>query len=163
VFTTRSTYRPAVLCAFACALLVAAAPVAAAPADMHASFAQAAATAQQQDMRSPDTSDAAVSARKQDLRYLAGSSYTPGSTPAVSGRTGVTAVDSAPRTLPGPPTWPVNPQPIKPAPVVHVSGSGSGLDWTLIGLGIAGSLLLVGGIAGLTRHSRRIARARLAA
>jgi hypothetical protein len=30
-------------------------------------------------------------------------------------------------------------------------------------LGIAGSLLLVGGIAGLARHSRRIARARLAA
>jgi hypothetical protein len=171
VFTTRSMHRPAVLCVVACALLVAPAPVAAAQhADMHASFAQAAAKAQQQqqDLRSADTRDAAVSPRTQDLRHLqAGGSYTPGSNPAVSGRTvtapGATAVDPAPRTLPGPPTWPVNPEPIKPAPVVHVSGSGSGLDWTLIGLGIAGSLLLVGGIAGLTRHSRRIARARLAA
>jgi hypothetical protein len=171
VFITRSTYRPAALCVVACALLVAAAPAAAAqPADMHASVALAAAKAQQQqDLRSADARDAAVSARKQDLRHLqAGGSYTPGSTPAVSGGTvnapGATAVDSATqRTLPGPPTWPVNPQPIKPAPVVHASGSGSGVDWTLIALGVAGSLLLVGGITGLTRHSRRVARARLAA
>jgi hypothetical protein len=156
----------------AAALAIAALAVPAAqaqPTDMHASVAQAAAKAQQkQDLRSADTRDAAVSARKQDLRHLqAGGSYTPGSTPAVSGQAvnarGATAVDSASqRPLPGPPTWPVNPQPIKPAPVVHTSDSG-GLDWTTIGLGIAGSLLLVAGVAGVARHRRRLGRAPIAA
>jgi hypothetical protein len=46
--------------------------------------------------------------------------------------------------------------------VVHVS-DGGGLDWTTIGLGIAGGLLLVAGVAGAARHSRRLARARIAA
>jgi hypothetical protein len=60
----------------------------------------------------------------------------------------------SPRPLPGPPTWPVNPQPIKPAPAVHVSERG-GLDSTTIGLGIAGSLLLLAGGAAVARHNRR--------
>jgi hypothetical protein len=46
--------------------------------------------------------------------------------------------------------------------VVHVSDNG-GFDWTTIGLGIAGGLLLVAGIAGLAVHSRRLGRGRIAA
>jgi hypothetical protein len=131
----------------AAALTIAALAVPAAqaqPADMRASVAQALAQEQQkQDLRSAD------------------------STPAVSGQAvnapGATAVDSvSQRPLPGPPTWPVNPEPIKPAPVVDVS-DGGGLDWTTIGLGIVGSLLLVAGVAGGARHSRRVGRARIAA
>lgn len=160
MFTTRSMHRPAVVAVLAVALIAIAAPIAAAqPTDMHASIAQATTKAhQKQDMRSPDARGAAISARKQDLNHLrAGglNSYTPGSN---------SIVPASPRTLPGAPTWPVNPQPIKPAPAVHVSGSSSnGLDWTTIGLGTAGGLLLVAGIAGLAVHSRRLGRARIAA
>ena len=67
----------------------------------------------------------------------------------------------SPRPLPGP-TWPVNPQPIKPAPAVHVSDRG-GLDWTTIGLGIAGSLLLVAGGAAVARRNRRVQHTRVTA
>ena len=74
------------------------------------------------------------------------------------------AIDAATRPpLAGPPTWPVNPQPIKPAPVVHASDGGNGLDWTTIGLGLAGALLAVGSVVVIARHSRRIGRARVAA
>jgi hypothetical protein len=101
-------------------------------------------------------------------------SYTPGATPAVaytSGATpgeastpGASAGDSATRpSVPGPPTWPVNPQPIKPVPAVHASDTGGGLDRTTIGLGIAGGLLAIGGIVGIARRSRRIERARVTA
>ena len=64
--------------------------------------------------------------------------------------------------LPGPPTWPVNPEPIESAPAVHASDNG-GLDWTTIGLGVAGSLLLVAGVAAVARHNRRIQRTRMTA
>jgi hypothetical protein len=123
------------------------------PADIHAPVAQAAAKAQQkQDLRSPDARDAAVNARRQDLNHLrAGglTSYTPGAT----------AVDSTTRrSLPGPPTWPVNPRPITPAPAAKVTDGGNGVDWTTIALGIAGSLLAVGGLAAVTSRRRRTQR-----
>jgi hypothetical protein len=133
VLTTRSIHRTTIVAALACALLAIAAPVAAAqPADMHASFAEAAAKAQQkQDLRSPDARDA-----------------------------GVKKTTTAP--LPGPPTWPLNPEPLQPPSVVQASDDG-GLDWTTIGLGIGGSLLVLGSIAGAVLHSRRVARGQVAA
>jgi hypothetical protein len=56
-------------------------------------------------------------------------------------------------TLPGPPTWPAHPQPIKAIPAVDDS---SGVNWTTIGLGLAGSLLAVSGIVALTGRHRRL-------
>jgi hypothetical protein len=125
VLTARSTHRTTIVAVLACALLAIAAPAGAAPPpDMHASFAEAAAKAQQpQDLRSPDSREASVSAT---------------TTPS----------------WPGPPTWPVNPAPVQPAPVVQTS-DGSGLDWTTITLGVGGSLLVLGGIAGVVLHGRR--------
>jgi hypothetical protein len=111
------------------------------PADMHASVAQAAAKAQnKQDLRSADARDAAQHPR------------------------GATAVEST--TQAGPPTWPAHPQPLTPAPAAEVTdgGTGNGINWTTIGLGIAGSLLAVSGLAALTtRRSRRLQRLRAAA
>jgi hypothetical protein len=130
----------------ALAVTALAAPAAQArPADMHASVAEATAKAQQQQgRRSPDTIDAA--------RFR-------GHGAAVVNAPGATAVDSAtrpaPRTLPGPPTWPVNPQPITPARAVKVVDDG-GVDWTPIALGIVGGLLAVGAVAVLTTRRRRM-------
>jgi hypothetical protein len=66
------------------------------------------------------------------------------------------------RRLPGPPTWPVNPQPITPARAVNNPAS-SDVNPTTIGLGIAASLLAIAGVAGLARRSRRVQRARVTA
>ena len=60
------------------------------------------------------------------------------------------------RVLAGPPTWPAQPQPIKAVPVADDS---SAVNWTTIGLGLAGSLLAVSGFIALTgRRSRRLRR-----
>ena len=119
------------------------------PADMHASFAEAAAKAQQkQGLRSPDAIDAAR------LR---------GHAAAAVNAPGATAVDSATRPAPrtaNPPTWPVNPEPITPAPAVKVVDDGA--DWTTIALGIAGGLLAVCALAVLTTRRRRTQRLRMA-
>ena len=114
--------------------------------DIHAPLARAAAKAQKnEDLRSPDAKVGA---------------YTPGAIPAVTYTSGTTAAPAT-RHLPGPPTWPVNPQPITPA---RVTDGDNGADWTTIGLGIAGSLLAVGGLAAFTRrHSRRTRRLRTTA
>lgn len=111
------------------------------PADMHAPPAKAGSAQQKsqtptQDLRSADAQDAARNPR--DAREAA-------------------------RPRPGPPTWPAYPQPITPTPVVEAPGSGGGIDWTTIGLGIAGSLLAVSGLAVLASRSRRIQRPRISA
>jgi len=129
----------------AAALAIAAIAVPAAqaqPADMHASLAQATAKTQnKQDLRSADARDAAQN---------------PVNAP------GTSAVESA--TQPGPPTWPAHPQPLTPAPVAEVTDGDTGINWTTIGLGIAGSLLAVSGLAALTsRRSRRLQRFRATA
>ena len=134
MLTTRFTHRTRIVAVLACALLVIAAPVAGAQSDdMHASFAEAAAKAQQQqqDLRSPDARD-------------------------------VAAKTATKRPLPGPPTWPLNPEPLQPPSVVQATDDG-GHDWTTIGLGFGGSLLVLGGIAGAVLHSRRVARGQVAA
>ena len=114
------------------------------PADMHASFAQAAAKSQQQqDLRSPDAIDAAR------LR---------GHAAAAVNAPGATAADSA--TRPAPPTWPVNPPPITPAHTVKAVDDG-GIDWMPITLGILGGVLAVGAVV-LTTRRRRTHGVRLA-
>jgi hypothetical protein len=70
------------------------------------------------------------------------------------------AQDPARRRLPGPPTWPVNPQPITPAHAINNPAS-SDVNPTTIGLGIAASLLAIAGVAGLARRSRRVQHARI--
>jgi hypothetical protein len=57
------------------------------------------------------------------------------------------------QTLPGPPTWPAHPQSIKAVPAADDSSS---VNWTTIGLGLAGSLLAVSGTFALTGRHRRL-------
>jgi hypothetical protein len=142
------------------------------PADMHASVAEATAKAQQQqDLRSPDGIEAARRHNHvavQDLRTPDGIEAAGlrghAAADAINAR-GATAVDSAtrpaPRTFAGPPTWPANPQPIATVHAVKVVDDG-GVDWTTIGLGIAGGLLAVSVLAFLTTRRRRTQRLRLA-
>jgi hypothetical protein len=121
------------------------------PVDMHASTALAAAQAQhRQDLRSPDAADAAQHPRK---------------SPVVVNAPGATVVDSQSSTkpvAPGQPTWATNPKPIPPAPVA-ASASDDGVDWATIGLGIAATLLVLGGIAAVASRSRRLPRAGVSA
>jgi hypothetical protein len=79
--------------------------------------------------------------------------YTPGSVPAVSYPSGQNAAPARP--VLGPPTWPVGPKPLPPAP----ADEGNGLDGTTTALGIAGCLLAVCGI-GAAVQNRRTRRAR---
>jgi hypothetical protein len=53
-------------------------------------------------------------------------------------------------------------QPVTPAPVAETPDSG-GIGWMTIGIGIAGSLLAVSGLAVLAGRSRRIPRPRISA
>ena len=105
------------------------------PSDMHASVALANAQANRQDMRSPDARDAALNAVRP--------------APAVNAP-GATAVDSQSK-LPATHSAPVAP-------------ADDGVDWTTIALGIAGSLIAVGGIALLAnRRTRQTHRVRATA
>jgi hypothetical protein len=151
------------------------------PADMHASVAQAAAkTQQKQDLRSADARDAARHPRTPDHAIQAPAAtkheqdarprdtnvgaYTPGAIPAVSYPSGATADNPVTRpSVPGPPTWPVNPEPITPAPAAKVTDRGNGVDSTTIGLGIAGSVLALAALVGIARRTRRLERARITA
>jgi uncharacterized protein YcnI len=113
------------------------------PADMHASVAQANAKAQQQEQQRLDSPHGIDAPR---LRGHAAA--------AAVKAPGATAVDSA--TQPGPPTWPVNPQPISSAPTVKAVDDG-GTDWMPVALGIAGGLLAIGAVALLaTRRRTRV-------
>jgi hypothetical protein len=127
-----------------------AAPAAGAmPADMHASTAQGAAQAQQQDLRSPDAADAALHPRKSPVQVNA-----PGATVVDSQSTDTPAA-------PGQPTWAVNPKPLHaPAQPASTSVSDDGTDWVAIGLGAGLTLLVLGGIAVLTSRSRTLPRTR---
>ena len=135
MLTTRSTHRTTIVAVLACALLAIAAPVAARAGggDMHALVRRGG-------REGAAEAGPALSRRPRTRR--------------------VKTTTTAP--LPGPPTWPVNPEPIAPAPVVQATDD-DGLDWTTIGLGIGGSLLVLGGIAGAVLHSRRVARGQVAA
>ena len=108
------------------------------PADMHASTAIAAARAQEKrDMRLPGARTAELPPRD--------------------------AGKAVPAPLPGPPTWPVNPQVIEPTASAETT-DGQGIDWAPIAIGGAASLLLVAGLAVLgTRRTRRLHRPRVTA
>jgi hypothetical protein len=118
------------------------------PADMHASVAQATAKVQQREgLRSPDTIDAARFPRDAVAQLR-------GHGAAVVNAPGATAVDSASRqSQAGPPTWPVNPQPISPVHTVKAVDDG-GTNWLPIALGIVGGLLAVGAVAFLATRRR---------
>ncbi len=66
---------------------------------------------------------------------------------------------ASPRQLPGPPTWPMHPTPITPAPAaVADDGDGGGVDAPIVAAIIAGALALGTGftVAGL-RHRTDVA------
>jgi hypothetical protein len=115
------------------ALAAPAAQAQAQPPDMHASTAQAAAQIQKkQDLRGEAARDAALHPRD--------------------------AGTVAPRPVPGPPTWPANPQAIAPAPAAETT-DGSGIDWTPIAIGVGASLLGMAGLLALNgRRTRRLHR-----
>jgi hypothetical protein len=105
------------------------------------------ATPQKQDLRAPDQVGGGVVAAPgtgvvQDLR--APDQVAPGT-------------QSAP-VVAGPPTWPVNPQPIKTAPTNATSDNGID-DGVLIALG-GGALLLVAGVGVAGRKRLQVVRQR---
>ena len=123
-----------------------------APPDMHASTAQAAKVQQShQDLRSPDAADAALHPRK---------------SPIVVNAPGATVVDSQSTdkpVAPGQPTWAVNPQPLHaPAQPASTTATDDGTDWTTIAIGAGLTLLIIGGIALMSR-SKALPRTRLSA
>jgi hypothetical protein len=61
--------------------------------------------------------------------------------------------------LPGPPTWPVDPEPLpRPTASVPAKGDDDGGGWLLAGLGLTGAGIAAGGAAGLARRYRIRAR-----
>ena len=99
-----------------------------------------------QDLRSPDAGDAQ---RRQDLRP-------PRPTATPRDKTIEPPLPARRLALP--------PRAAQPGPGGPCDGpSGSGLDWTTIVLGIAGSLLVLGGIAAVVVHGRRAGRAHISA
>ena len=74
------------------------------------------------------------------VSYPSGGAYTPGAIPAVS-----------------------YPRPVAPADAVQAPDSSGGVSRTTIGLGIAGSLLAIGAITGMTLRTRRNGRTRISA
>ena len=97
--------------------------------------ALAAPTSAAYDIHAPLARAAAKAQKHEDLRSPDAKvgAYTPGAIPAVS-----------------------YPRPVAPAHAVQASDGSGGVSRTTIGLGIAGSLLAVGGLAAFTtRHSRR--------
>ena len=159
----RRTHRLTLAGALTCALLasIATGQAAARPAhDPPPPVAVHASAAGAQDMRSADARDAAlrpsraerpVNAGAQDLRSADArdAALRPSRAERSVIAPGATAADSATR--------------IGPAPVVQAPDGGNGVDWTTIGFGIAGALLVLMGAVALVRHSRRIGRARVAA
>ena len=108
----------------ATAIAAPAAAAAAQPADMHASTAIAAAKAQQrQDLRGEHAKDAAQHPRKTQASLIVAS--------------------------PGHPSESGNAKPLPPA-AARATTSDDGVDWTTIALGVAGTLLVFGGIVALT-------------
>jgi hypothetical protein len=67
---------------------------------------------------------------------------------------------TVPRQLPGPPTWPMHPQPIDHAPAKVVDGDGGGGDDVpVLAIVIGGALVLAGGTAVTAvtvRHRARV-------
>jgi hypothetical protein len=119
-----------------------------------AALAIAALAAPAAQARPADATSSSTAKNQQDARPQERvGAYTPGSVPAVSYASGQNAAPARP--VLGPPTWPVGPKPLTPAP----ADEGNGLDGTTTALGIAGCLLAVCGI-GAAVQNRRTRRAR---
>ena len=70
---------------------------------------------------------------------------------------------AVPAPLPGPPTWPVNPQVIEPTASAETADD-AGIGWAPIAIGVAAGLVLVAGLALFsTRRTRRLPRPRVTA
>jgi hypothetical protein len=131
------------------ALTVAAPAATAQPVDLLGATADNAAQAQSKtDLRSPDARDATQLLPSADAR---GTNIKPGQAPYLTPG----------KPLPGPPTWPVGPWPDSAPPAASATDGGDGVDWTTIGLAVAGVLLAIAGLAALTsrRHRRQRLRA----
>ena len=101
----------------------------------HASLAQGAHA--RQDLRSPDTRDAALNPR-----------------PAVSPYEQITG-------QPGPPAFPTYHEPVATSSTPPAIDDG-GIPWVTILLGVAGTGIAAGGAVGVSRSARRTRRARVA-
>jgi hypothetical protein len=105
-------------------------------------IAAPAATARPADIIHPGLGHSAVAGNTQDLRSPdvrdAANHY---QTPA-SSQAGTSA--------------PAQAQPITRAPAANATDNGNGVDWMLIGLGVAGSLLTLGGLAALALRTQRL-------
>jgi hypothetical protein len=124
------------LAAALAATAIAAPAAAAQPADMHASTAIAAARAQQrQDLRGEHAKDAVQHPRKTQASLLVAS--------------------------PGHPSEAGSAKPLPPATAAATT-SGDGVEWTTIALGVAGTLLVFGGIVAVTIR-RPVPRTRVSA
>jgi hypothetical protein len=114
-----------------------------------------AAAAKPVDLRSPDAQDAASSvppnARGTDV--AAPDQQVPTSLAHQDRRSPDTA-DLTPtvRPVPGPPTWPLNPEPLTPVSAQAIEDDGS--PWLTVGF-IAGAVLALGGTAALAGRIRR--------
>jgi hypothetical protein len=134
---TRSIIRTATI---AIAIAALAAPTALARPDAPPAVAKTTAAAKhKQDMRSADAIDAATrpALASQDLRSA-------------------DAIDAATRPALGS-------EPSTRAATTPKASADRGIAWATIALGIAGSLLAVGAIAGIASRTRRTARARISA
>jgi hypothetical protein len=145
---------PRLLIASLTAVAVAAPAAVAQPIDMHPTVPtkpqQAMDDLRTEAAASPADRSPATKAAQTDLRTE--NSVDPSSKP----------VPSYPRALPGPPTWPMHPKPITPAPgpVAADDGGDGGIDLPVALLGIAGVLALGGGltvVALRTRSRTRVA------
>ena len=67
------------------------------------------------------------------------------------------------RLLPGPPTWPMDPQPItSPATVAGNADSDDGIDWSTIAIGVGLTFVALGAITGVAYLVRDKQRPRVA-
>lgn len=134
------------------------------PADMHAPAALAAAQQREQgptqDRRSADAIDADMHASTAQAAAQQRPKWDLRSADAIDAARNPQPV-SRPAQLPS--GRPAGPQPVTPVPAVQAPDGGSGIEWTTIGLGIAGSLLAVSMIAALVHRSRRLQRPRVTA
>jgi hypothetical protein len=149
--------RRTLIAALSTVAIAAPAATAAQPPDMHASTAIAAAEERQQvhqDLRSPDARHAALLAKQRDSAKpaLAQDLRSPDAVDAALHPRKTLTVDAPGATVNDSQTT------RSPAPASVKATGDDGVDWTTVGIGIAGSLLVLGGIAALTARVRATPR-----
>jgi hypothetical protein len=125
------------------------------PVDMHQSTAEAAAreraAQQKQDLRMPDTRDAAKQHNRTEPTWK---SWAEANKPKLAAPTWPAYPSPSAPALPklAAPTWPANPAPLTPTRTTVVETGDDGVDWGTIGIGVALSVLAVGAITGVSRR-----------